>query len=167
MGIYKGYEQSEEHVFKRSKSMQRGKWFNCLVCEKEFWRKPFAIKKGQNKFCSKPCYFVWQKGKKKIVKNPYSKSNENNPNWRGGIQPINLKIRGSRKYKKWKSDVLKRDSYTCQECGEKGIDIIFHAHHIKPFAKFPEVRFFIDNGQTLCKKCHDKKPKGETIWLIN
>lgn len=86
--------------------------------------------------------------------------------WRGGITSLNLAIRNRVEYKQWREAVFTRDNWTCQECGarsKKNCYIRIEAHHIKPFATFPELRFKIDNGKTLCKKCHDKKPKGREI----
>jgi len=54
-------------------------------------------------------------------------------------------------YKLWRTAVFERDKYTCVWCGHKGY---VEADHIKPFALFPELRFAIDNGRTLCRPCH-------------
>lgn len=61
--------------------------------------------------------------------------------------------RFSREYKRWRFDVFARDKFACQECGDKrGGNLV--AHHIKPFAEYPELRFEVSNGVTLCRKCH-------------
>ena len=77
--------------------------------------------------------------------------------WRGGITPINLKIRGSLEMKQWIQDIFQRDNYTCKFCEKIGGKL--NADHIKPFAWFPKLRFELSNGQTLCKDCHNWKTK--------
>lgn len=78
-----------------------------------------------------------------------------NPNWKGGITKENEKQRKSLEYKLWRKAVYERDNYTCVLCGcnESGK---LNADHIKPFSLFPELRFAIDNGRTLCIDCHKK-----------
>lgn len=73
-------------------------------------------------------------------------------NWKGGITPIQKRIRLSLQYKLWRESVFVRDNWTCQKTGEKGGKL--HPHHIKNFAQFPELRFAIDNGITLSEKSH-------------
>lgn len=89
------------------------------------------------------------------------KSGDKHPSWKGGITPINTKIRSSLEYRLWRETVFKRDKYTCVWCGvrgrwckEKKKNIKIQADHIKPFAYYPELRFAIDNGRTLCVPCH-------------
>ncbi len=79
-------------------------------------------------------------------------------NWKGGITDEALRIRKSIEYRLWREAVYARDNWTCQVCQQKGGKL--EAHHISPFADYPELRFAIDNGKTLCKKCHDKTKKG-------
>ena len=70
-----------------------------------------------------------------------------------------MKIRNSFEYKLWRTAVFERDNYTCIWCADKqevGHRVILNADHIKSFAEYPELRFAIDNGRTLCLSCHKK-----------
>lgn len=76
-----------------------------------------------------------------------------NGNWKGGITNKNQAIRNSDEYSKWRNKVFKRDNYTCMCCGDdKGGNL--QAHHIINFSENESLRYDIQNGITLCKKCH-------------
>ena len=81
---------------------------------------------------------------------------ESNPRWKGGITPINQKVRTSPAYAAWRKHVFQRDDYTCQACGVRGVEL--HADHELPFAFYPDLRFEILNGRTLCVPCHRETP---------
>lgn len=88
--------------------------------------------------------------------------------WKGGITSLLMNIRHCYKYKDWIKEIFERDNYTCQECGKRGGNL--EAHHIKQFcvilsennikdiisAEKCEELWNIDNGKTLCIKCHRK-----------
>jgi 5-methylcytosine-specific restriction endonuclease McrA len=56
-------------------------------------------------------------------------------------------------YRQFRQAVLRRDNYTCQMpyCGKKKN---LRVHHVKIYAKYPTIRTDINNGITLCSKCH-------------
>lgn len=97
---------------------------------------------------------------------------EDNPRWRGGITNTNLIIRNSAEMKRWRTAVFERDDHTCQSCGVRGGKL--NADHELPFALFPDLRFELLNGRTLCVSCHQKTDthgihieKLRAIHLIN
>lgn len=70
-------------------------------------------------------------------------------NWQGGKESN----WGTPEYRAWRKAVMKRDNYTCQDCGDnRGGNL--EADHIKPRYLFPELTFDIDNGRILCQDCH-------------
>ena len=163
----------------------------CIICDNTFtFYKSALKKKSKGKYCSRKCYGLsrrglsnhlkgtkWLKERKKkhseimkrIGKKPPVYYGENNNKWKGGITPINEKIRKSFKYKEWRKSVFKRDNYRCIIGGiSHGNDI--HADHIKPFSLFPKLRFELSNGRTLCSRCHRKTDTwGENLnkWIEN
>lgn len=56
-------------------------------------------------------------------------------------------------------EIFKRDSFTCQYCGEKSPDVILHVDHIKPVAKSGDNE--ITNLITSCQKCNSGKSARE------
>ena len=100
------------------------------------------------------------------------KRGSNHPCWKGGISSLRQQIYNHFKYRQWRSDIFIRDNYTCQWCGrrsKKGNRIEIEAHHIKSFfvileeyqiktleqALDCEELWNINNGLTLCEKCHN------------
>lgn len=98
------------------------------------------------------------KGKHRSIKTEFKKGDiritgKNNPNWKGGITPENIRIRESIEYHLWREAVYTRDNFTCQKCGDRSGGNL-NAHHIFNFANYPLVRTSIENGITFCKECH-------------
>jgi hypothetical protein len=95
-----------------------------------------------------------------------TKRGENHHNWRGGITPLRKIIRESVMYKKWQTNCLLRDNYTCVLCKKRGGNL--HVDHIKPFtiilsenkidsleSSFTcQILWDTKNGRTLCIPCH-------------
>lgn len=53
----------------------------------------------------------------------------------------------------WRKAVFNRDNYICTACGyANGGRLV--AHHVESYGTCPEKRFLVENGITLCDKCH-------------
>lgn len=74
-----------------------------------------------------------------------------NPNWRGGIA-LKDPERNRYRSKMWVKAVKDRDGWKCTTCSSADR---LHAHHIKRWVDYPELRYEIDNGVTLCHDCHE------------
>lgn len=127
----------------------------CVICNSDFERYPSYIAKAEARgdsvsTCSKKCFGETVSKRQQ---------GEANPQWRGGVTPENKRIRDSKQTAMWRKAVFSRDGYQCRHCGAKntkglGKSVKLHAHHIKGFAKYPDLRFNVDNGITLCIECH-------------
>jgi hypothetical protein len=74
-------------------------------------------------------------------------------NWEGGIRRdtgVQLEV------KLWREQIWERDGYLCQECGKQVKKKNRIAHHILDWENYPDLRFDISNGLTLCRGCHMK-----------
>lgn len=59
-------------------------------------------------------------------------------------------------HRAWSLLVRNRDGNKCVRCGSTAK---LEAHHVKSYKDFPELRYDIDNGETLCNICHRKHHK--------
>lgn len=99
-------------------------------------------------------YAVGSKGSSTSFKKGQT-TGDKNKNWKGGISKDVWKIRGSFECAQWKKEVKKRDKNTCKRCCIKSFKKTT-AHHVLNFSTHIDLRFSIENGITLCIKCHKK-----------
>jgi len=92
------------------------------------------------------------------------KAGKEHYNWKGGITPDNKLVRGKSEWRNWRKKVFERDNYTCQKCYSKSgrnydRAVYLEPHHIfaiKDLIKYKLRKhiYNVDNGITLCNKCH-------------
>ena len=155
-----------DKVFYKKANFGKTKWENKKYCSKNCSQKAqIGITKLQHTEEFKKKVSQRHKGKINSIetrkKMSISKKGINNPNWRGGKSTEYQLQRASMESKLWRTAVFERDNYTCIWCFKKGgwnkeekRQIVLNADHIKSFLWYPELRFAIDNGRTLCEDCH-------------
>lgn len=130
--------------------LKKGKFISCKECNKKFYIQRCEFNRA--KFCSNSCKHKWYGRKNKGRKMLQTIGNKH-WNWKGGITPERTKIYFSKEYKEWVKKVYQRDNYTCQKCGDNTGNNL-KPHHKNSFTDYPELRFDINNGITLCENCH-------------
>lgn len=132
--------------FKTKQAWNKGlgkKVFNCLWCKNDF-----TTNTKTRKYCSHDCYVM-------------ANSGENNYRYIKDRKLVRLDIeRGGPLHKEWSKKVKNRDGWKCKlnnhDCLGKLV-----AHHILSWKDYPDLRYEVSNGITLCKKHHPLKRKDE------
>lgn len=130
---------------------------SCLKCNKEFVAN--YANSCKVRFCSFSCSNslkrgrLGKKGSEKQREVMKARTGEKHPKWKGGNSRYYRMGYYSTEYKNWRMEVFKRDEFKCKHCGDMGY---ITAHHIKSFAHYPDLRFEVTNGLTLCEPCHSK-----------
>lgn len=147
-GFKKGYKPTDEHLRKLSEShmghipWNKGKKMPESVI--------IALK---NRKGSK---VIWSEDRKNRFKERMS--GERNPRWVTDRNQIDLNKRRnwSKECINWRESVYRRDNYRCK-IGSPDCITTIQAHHILGWKLYPELRFEINNGITLCLVHHPRK----------
>lgn len=75
--------------------------------------------------------------------------------WKGGISRDTHSLKRP-EYRKWRTTVFQRDEFKCR-IANKDCKGQLQAHHILRWAEYPELRYEVNNGITLCQAHHPRK----------
>lgn len=122
-------------------------------CSKECWsdRAPYvecrhcgttfkALSAKGRIYCSAKCMYAHRVG-------------SNATRWIDGQSLERDRLRLGPELRRWRRAVLKRDRHRCRRCRSREN---LHAHHVLGWADYPELRFVLANGLTLCHDCHSQ-----------
>lgn len=148
-----GMNQSKESIIKIKKARAKQIMKKGRICSKEIREKIGLGNKGKK---------ISEETRKKISN---SMKGDKTHLWKGGITEENDIIRTSMEYKAWRVSIFERDGFKCQMPGCDNQERYLEAHHIYKFSDYKELRFDINNGITLCKKCHNKTKRREKKFI--
>lgn len=109
----------------------------------------------------------WQNNPEKALERGMKIRGTSHYRWNGGVSRLNVSIRQMTEHRKWMDSVKARDNFMCIQCGSEEE---LESHHIKELSLIlgennvtnrDQARecfelWDIDNGITLCRKCHYK-----------
>lgn len=98
----------------------------------------------------------WNKGKKLP-----QMSGKNHPFWiKDRSKLAKRQERNDTAYREWRQKVKNRDGWKCRIANQDCIDKLI-AHHILGWTEYPELRYEVNNGITLCQFHHPRKRNDE------
>lgn len=171
-GEYFTYLKGHSPMSKKEKMKKRKNWVLHNPMHKLSPNAKFKWRQNLSAAC------IGRVGPKKGQKRPEI-SGDRHPNWKNGRTSLWHLIRNLPESKSWRFQIFKRDNFTCQECDYRHGKIL-EAHHIKSFStllgeflkqfsQFSPIEdketlarlaltykdfWDVNNGITLCKKCH-------------
>lgn len=118
---------------------------NCDNCGKRIEILKCQTKGKNNIYCSSKCRNI---SHGKLYKG------KNHPNFNPNLSlEERITNRKYNEYYEWRKKIYKNNNFTCQSCGDdKGGNLI--AHHLNSYRVNKKLRTSLENGVTLCKKCH-------------
>jgi len=136
-----GFQKGKPAYWKGKKG--RVAWNKGIKWDEETKSKISITKKGNSP--------AWNKGKE------YPQiQGENHWKWKENRDELIKKnLRNDPLYKRWQSEVKRRDKICMEKDGSCCGYLI--AHHIKSWKDYPELRYELDNGITLCQFHHYRK----------
>lgn len=176
------YLRTEKHSFNKGKKHPNRKPYfkgitqiekTCLFCQKVFFT---DCQQPKKKFCSLSCNSksrpemnlanLEKRDKEKQRGAVASRVGEKHPRWIKDRSQLKdeRKDRGGSLSRDWGRSVKNRDSWKCKMsdddcCGR------MEAHHILSWKDFPELRYEINNGITLCHFHHPRKREDEIKFI--
>ena len=148
----------------------------CLLCKKAF--KKSSASKG--KYCSMKCY--WGNSTKRTsgykcvdcgnkTSTKHTKRckschvawfvRDKHHQWKGGLSNNrDIHSLNNKEYVLWRNTVFTRDEWKCS-IGNEDCSGSLEAHHVLRWSEYPELRFNIKNGITLCHYHHPRKRSEE------
>lgn len=144
---------------------RKGKYFNCVVCDRKFYRSRSYVKKAtyrnsEVRFCRDKCYKKWQKETGYVPTGFISSTNNKGKN--NGRYSHGKRIGENINHRELRQQVIKRDGGDwCLLCGKPGPGL--HLHRIVYGSQGG--KYVLENCIQLCPKDHDLVHSSKKTWF--